>query len=43
MTRMSEDTEKMITAMCLWEAVLEVKDEKPEIKATFENIGTRRK
>jgi len=36
---MTIDTESLITAMCLWEAVLESKEE-PQIKAAFENLGT---
>ncbi|WP_454883972.1 hypothetical protein [Sphingomonas oryzagri] len=38
--RMSDEQEKLITAMCLWEAVLEMKDNKQEVLSCFENIGT---
>jgi hypothetical protein len=28
------------TAAAIWEAVLDIKESNPEVKATFENIGT---
>jgi hypothetical protein len=37
---MNEQHERLITAMCVWEELLEQKDARQEVLACFEAIGT---
>jgi len=35
-----DKTEQLLTSMCVWEAILEMKETDNQVKACFENIGT---